>query len=75
MKVYKIAAAGFGAIGLVLSYVMCARVAFEYCNMLWGIEYRGYSAPANTAFLLAIPYLFMIIFSFAVALILWKKHS
>ena len=32
---------------------MCANVAFEYCNMLWGIEYAGYSAPADVAFLIA----------------------
>jgi hypothetical protein len=70
----RIATAGFALIGLVLSHIMCAKIAFEYCNMLWGIEYLGASAPANTAFMLAIPYLFVIITSFALAFIFWKKQ-
>ena len=44
------------ALALILSHAMCADVAYTYCNMLWGIRYQGYSAPASTAFLLAIPY-------------------
>jgi hypothetical protein len=35
---------------------MCAVVAYAYCDMVWGIRYAGYSAPAGTAFLLGIPY-------------------
>ena len=46
----------FAALAILLSDVMCAVVAFNYCDMLWGIRYASYSAPASTAFLLIIPY-------------------
>ena len=46
----------FAVLAILLSDVMCAVVAFNYCDMLWGIRYASYSAPANTAFLLVIPY-------------------
>ena len=74
MKINKLAAIGFALMGLVLSHIMCAKIAYEYCNMLWGIKYLGYSAPANTAFMLAIPYLFVIVTSFALSFIYWKKQ-
>lgn len=45
----------FAALAILLSDVMCATVAFNYCDMLWGIRYASYSAPASTAFLLVIP--------------------
>ena len=46
----------FAVLAILLSDVMCAVVAFNYCDMLWGIRYASYSAPASTAFLLIIPY-------------------
>jgi len=46
----------FGVLAILLSDMMCAVVAYNYCKMQWGIKYAGYSAPANTAFLLVIPY-------------------
>ena len=46
----------FWILAVLLSDVMCAVVAYNYCDMLWGIRYAGYSAPAWTAFLAAIPY-------------------
>ncbi len=46
----------FTGIALVLSHVMCAVVAYEYCNMIWG-QAQGWSAPPETALALAIPYL------------------
>lgn len=46
----------FLVLALLLSHVMCAAVAFNYADMLWGIEYLCYSAPAGVAFLLAIPF-------------------
>lgn len=46
------------AVAILLSDIMCAHVAYLYRAMLCGIEHMGYSAPANTAFLFAIPYLF-----------------
>lgn len=45
------------AAAILLSDLMCAHVAYLYRSMLCGIEHMGYSAPANTAFLFAIPYL------------------
>jgi hypothetical protein len=47
----------FIAIILLLSHVMCANVAFIYGYMLYGIEHKGYSAPASLAFYVALPYL------------------
>lgn len=46
----------FAAAAVLLSDVMCAVTAYGYCDMLWGVRCGGYSAPAETAFLLAIPY-------------------
>ena len=46
----------FAILAVILSDVMCAAVAYNYCDMVWGIRFAGYSAPAWTAFLLAIPY-------------------
>ncbi len=52
----KASSAVFRILAVLLSDVMCAVVAYNYCDMLWGIRYAGYSAPAWTAFLAAIPY-------------------
>ena len=41
---------------VILSDIMCAVIAYNYCNLLWGIKYAGYSAPAETAFLTAVPF-------------------
>ena len=46
----------FRIMAVILSDMMCAVVAWNYSSMLWGIQYAGYSAPASTAFLLAIPF-------------------
>ena len=46
----------FLLLAVLLSDVMCAVVAYLYCDMQWGIQYRCYSAPAWVAFLWAIPY-------------------
>lgn len=46
----------FAALAVLLSNVMCAAVAYGYCDMQWGIRYGGCSAPASVAFLLCIPY-------------------
>ena len=46
----------FGISAILLSDAMCAVVAYNYCDMLWGIQYAGYSAPAWTALLSAIPF-------------------
>lgn len=46
----------FWLLAVLLSDVMCAVVAYNYCDMQWGIRYGGYSAPASIAFLFAIPF-------------------
>ena len=46
----------FLILAVLLSDVMCAVVAYNYCDMMWGIKYAGYSAPVSTAFLVAIPF-------------------
>ena len=45
----------FTALAIVLSDIMCFVVAYNYRDMLCSIEHAGYSAPASTAFLYAIP--------------------
>lgn len=46
----------FWLLAILLSDIMCAVVAYNYRDMLCGLEHSGYSAPASTAFLLVIPY-------------------
>ena len=43
-------------LALVLSHLMCFVVAWNYRDMLCGIAHSCYSAPAEMAFLTAIPY-------------------
>ncbi|MBE5063942.1 hypothetical protein INF30_11825 [Lachnospiraceae bacterium DSM 108991] len=61
-------------LAILLSDVMCAVVAFNYGKMLWGIENAGYSAPANIAFLWAIPFLVAIAICIGLAVIIQKKR-
>lgn len=46
----------FAALAVLLSNVMCAVVAYNYATLWWCGQYAGCSAPADTAFLLCIPY-------------------
>ncbi len=62
----------FGA-AVLLSDIMCAHVAYLYRAMLCGIEHMGYSAPANVAFLYAIPYAIGIAVCLIVGIVLKKK--
>jgi hypothetical protein len=73
MNKFKILSVVFIMVAIILSDIMCANVAFEYCNMLWGIKYAGYSAPANTAFLLAVPYIVGILICIILSYVLWRK--
>ena len=52
----KTLSAVFFILAVILSDIMCAVVAYNYCNLTWGIKYAGYSAPAETAFLTAVPF-------------------
>ena len=65
----------FAALAILLSDVMCAVVGYSYSNMLWGIQYAGYSAPANTAFLLAIPYAVGIVICVIVSYVFFRKAT
>jgi hypothetical protein len=73
MKNFKILAIASSAIAILLSDIMCAVVAYSWCEMEYGIKYEGYSAPANTSLLLAIPYLIGIIICIALTVVFIKK--
>ena len=63
----------FWILSALLTNVMCAVVAYSYCDMQWGIRYSCYSAPAYVAFLSAIPYLIGIAICVTAALILCRR--
>ena len=65
----------FAALAILLSDVMCAVVAFNYCDMLWCFRYASFSAPASTAWLLSIPYAAAIAGCTALACIFWRKSA
>ena len=71
----KTLSAIFWVLAVILSDVMCAVVAYNYCDMAWGIRYAGYSAPASTAFILAIPYGIGIAVCAILALLFKKKNA
>ena len=64
----------FGLFAIILSNVMCAVVAFNYRDMLCGIQHSCYSAPAWVAFLTAIPYAVAIMVCVILA-VAFKKRS
>ena len=64
----------FIALAVILSDVMCAVVAYNYCTMQWGAKYAGYSAPASVAFLYAIPYGLGILVCIIVAILLKNRE-
>lgn len=63
----------FWVFAALLTNIMCAIVAYNYSSMVCGIEYKGYSAPASTAFLLGIPFLIGIIICVVLAIVFQKK--
>lgn len=65
----------FALSAVLLSDVMCTNVAYQYRDMLCGIEHRGYSAPANVAFLTAIPYAIGIVICVVLAVVFKKKRT
>lgn len=62
----------FVVLAVLLSDAMCAVVAYNYCTFLWGGRYAGYSAPASTAFLFAIPFAIGIVICVILALVFRK---
>lgn len=71
----KILSAVFGLLAILLSDVMCAVVAYNYCDLLWGGQYACYSAPASTAFILAVPYVIGIVVCVILAIVFKKKAN
>lgn len=65
----------FGLLAILLSDIMCAVVAYNYRDMLCGIEHAGYSAPVSTAFLLAIPYIIGVVICVILAITFAKKAN
>ena len=65
----------FIILAILLSDVMCAVIAYNYCDLLWGGKYAGYSAPANTAYIYAIPFVIGMIICLALALLFRKKSQ
>lgn len=75
MKKYFAMTCTFSALAILLSNVMCAVVAFSYCDMLYGIEYKGYSAPASVAFVNAIPFVIGIVTCMIIAGAFYRKAT
>ncbi len=63
----------FTVLALLLSHAMCAVVAYKYRDILCGIAHGGTSAPADMAFLYAIPFAAAIAVSAALAFHFYKK--
>ena len=63
----------FWTIAAILSDVMCFVVAYNYRDILCGIEHKGFSAPADIAFLYAIPFLAAIAFCIVLAIVFYRK--
>ena len=61
------------ALAIILSDIMCFVVAYQYRDMLCGIEHAGYSAPASIAFFSAVPFLFGISVCAILAIKIRKK--
>ena len=64
----------FGLLAILLTNVMVAVVAYNYGAMKVGVEYGGYSAPAYSVFLYAIPFLVGILACIVVA-VRFKKNN
>ena len=65
----------FVVLAVILSDIMCAVTAYQYCDMVWGIQYAGYSAPASAAFVSAIPFAAGIALCIALAFLTKKKSA
>ena len=63
----------FTVVALALSHVMCAFVAFAYRGALCDIEHEGFSAPAEIAFIYAVPFLAGIILCAILAIIFHRR--
>ena len=73
MRKFKVLRNIFTTLALILSHWTCFVVAFNYANMLCMIEHGGFSAPASTAFILAIPYYIGIVVCIVLSVVFHKK--
>ena len=65
----------FSALAVLLSDVMCAVVAYNYRGLVCDIEHAGFSAPADIALLLAIPFLVLIAACVLFAVLFYRKSK
>lgn len=65
----------FTILALILSHAMCIIVAYNYSSMLCGTLHQGFSAPASTAFLYAIPFIIGIAVCIVLACVFYKKSK
>ena len=71
MKKYKIFSIIFASAAVLLSDVMCAVTAYNYCSLR---RCEMCSAPPSTAFLTAIPFLICIAVCVILSLLFMKKQ-
>ncbi len=64
----------FAALAVLLSDAMCAVVGYQYRQELYNIEMGG-SAPADIAFLYAIPFAAAIIVCIVIAVLFYKRSK
>ena len=69
----KIAAYILSALAVIITNIGCAAVAYNYRDLLCGIEHAGFSAPASIALLGAIPYAVAAIICVVLAIVFFKK--
>ena len=65
----------FLILAILLSDIMCANVAHDYCALKWCGRYAGCSAPASVAFLLFIPYGIVILICILLAWLFHRKYK
>lgn len=51
----------FVVLSLLSTHVMCAVVAYNYCNLSWGMRYEGWSAGPSVAYITGLPFLLVAI--------------
>lgn len=73
MEKYKRLTCLFAALAILLSDVMCAVVAYDYCALQWGGRYECWSAPASVAFLYCVPYGLGIVICCVLAAVFHRK--
>ena len=56
MNTYRVLSVIFAVLAVILLVIIGITVTYNYTAMPYGIRYLGLSAPANSAFLLIIPY-------------------